>query len=347
MTSVRTTADRLSLHRSFSWSETTALVLAALALALGAAAWIADSANTAILPAAALPADAGLPSFADRFQPGTTPESPAGNFASRALDRSALSAAEIKLREARGLLSQQLQSQGWRSALPQGSALPEDGSRVDETRPSAVAGIPLPRSRPAEANLDSRAGPALALADNAVQPDRRTLLQKLSDLIPGRVTLASLAPDGGLFRDGPDLGALGYDGQTAVYDISAHAVYLPNGSKLEAHSGMGSLMDDPGHVHEPNVGATPPAVYDLKPRERLFHGVRALRMIPVDNNATLGRSGLLAHSYMLGPNGDSNGCVSFKNYDRFLQAFNNGEISRLVVVPSLGDAASRRSTSQS
>jgi hypothetical protein len=225
--------------------------------------------------------------------------------------------------------------------------LVDDGSRVDESRPPASSGVPLPRSRPVEANLESRAGAALALVDNAAQPDRRTLLQKLSDLIPGRVTLASLAPDGGLFRDGPDLGALGYDGQTAVYDISAHAVYLPNGSKLEAHSGMGSLMDDPEHVHEPNIGATPPAVYDLKPRERLFHGVHALRMTPVDSNATLGRSGLLAHSYLLGPNGDSNGCVSIKNYDRFLQAFNNGEISRLVVVPSLGDAASRRSTSQS
>jgi hypothetical protein len=341
MTSVKTTAERLSSHRSFSWSETTALVLAALAVALGATAWIADSANTAVLPTAALPANTALSSFADRFQPASTPESLADTFASRALDRSALSAAEIKLREARGLLAQQLQSQGWRSALL------EDGSRVDESRPQASSGVPLPRSRPAEANLDSRAGPALALADNAAQPDRRTLLQKLSDLIPGRVTLASLAPDGGLFRDGPDLGALGYDGQTAVYDISAHAVYMPNGSKLEAHSGIGSLMDDPEHVHEANVGATPPAVYDLKPRERLFHGVRALRMTPVDSNATLGRSGLLAHSYMLGPNGDSNGCVSIKNYDRFLQAFNNGEISRLVVVPSLGDAASRRSTSQS
>jgi Protein of unknown function (DUF2778) len=341
MTSVRTTAERPSLHRRFSWSETTALVLAALAVALGATAWIADSANTAVLPTAALPANGGLSSFADRFQPASTPESLADNFASRALDRSALSAAEIKLREARGLLAQQLQSQGWRSALV------DDGSRVDESRPPAASGVPLPRSRPVEANLESRAGAALALVDNTAQPDRRTLLQKLSDLIPGRVTLASLAPDGGLFRDGPDLGALGYDGQTAVYDISAHAVYLPNGSKLEAHSGMGSLMDDPGHVHEPMVGATPPAVYDLKPRERLFHGVHALRMTPVDSNATLGRSGLLAHSYMLGPNGDSNGCVSIKNYDRFLQAFNNGEISRLVVVPSLGDAASRRSTSQS
>jgi len=88
MTSVRTTADRLSLHRRFSWSETTALALAAVALALGAAAWIADSANTAMLPTAALPANADLPSFADRFQPASTPESPADTFASRTLDQS-------------------------------------------------------------------------------------------------------------------------------------------------------------------------------------------------------------------------------------------------------------------
>ena len=316
--------------------------LAAVAVALGAAAWIADAANTAILPAAALPGNAGRLSFDDRFASAAGPETPAGNFGSRALERSALAAAETRLREARDQLAQQLRSSGWRSALL------EDGSSPAESRPAAATGIPLPRSRPAEANLEQRPALALAPADNA-QPDRRTLLQKLSDLIPGRVTLASLAPDGGLFRDGPDLGALGYDGQTAVYDISAHAVYLPNGSRLEAHSGMGSLMDDPEHVHMPNVGATPPAVYDLKMRERLFHGVRAIRMLPVDSNATLGRSGLLAHSYMLGPNGDSNGCVSIKNYDRFLQAFSNGEIARLVVVPSLGDAASasRRSTSQS
>jgi hypothetical protein len=38
---------------------------------------------------------------------------------------------------------------------------------------------------------------------------------------------------------------------------------------------------------------------------------------------------------MLGPNGDSNGCVSIKEYDRFLKAFNDGKINRLVVVPSL------------
>jgi hypothetical protein len=102
-------------------------------------------------------------------------------------------------------------------------------------------------------------------------------------------------------------------------------------------------------VSERNVGATPPNVYDLKPRERLFHGVPALRMIPVGDNGTLSRSGLLAHSYMLGPNGDSNGCVSIKNYEKFLSAFKNGEIKRLVVVPSLSDglSVSRRSVSQS
>jgi hypothetical protein len=72
-------------------------------------------------------------------------------------------------------------------------------------------------------------------------------------------------------------------------------------------------------------------------------------MLPVGGSGTLGRSGLLAHSYMLSRNGDSNGCVSIKNYENFLKAFNNGEIKRLVVVASLGDSvsAARRSVSQS
>jgi hypothetical protein len=37
---------------------------------------------------------------------------------------------------------------------------------------------------------------------------------------------------------------------------------------------------------------------------------------------------------MLGANGASNGCVSIKNYEEFLEAFNSGEIKRLVVVTS-------------
>jgi hypothetical protein len=198
--------------------------------------------------------------------------------------------------------------------------------------------FPFRGPRPVETNLALRHGPL------TVPPDNRTLLQKLSDLLPARVTLAFRSPDGGLLSDGPDLASLGYDNLTAVYDVSARTVYMPNGLKLEAHSGF-----DPGRVSERNVGATPPNVYDLKRRERLFHGVQVLRMIPVGGNGALGRSGLLAHSYMLGANGDSNGCVSIRNYDKFLNAFSNGEIKGLVVVASLGDSvsAARRSVSQS
>ena len=55
-----------------------------------------------------------------------------------------------------------------------------------------------------------------------------------------------------------------------------------------------------------------------------------------DENKMFGRAGMLAHTYMLGPNGASNGCISFKDYARFLRAFQRGEIERIVVVPRLG-----------
>lgn len=125
------------------------------------------------------------------------------------------------------------------------------------------------------------------------------------------------------------------DGRTAIYDISARVVYLPNGRKLEAHSGLGSLMDDPRHVHVRMQGATPPNVYKLTMREALFHGVKAIRLNPVDSSKMHGRAGILAHSYMLGPNGQSNGCVSFNDYPAFLAAFQRGEVTRMVVVDRL------------
>ncbi len=334
-------------RRRVGWSETATLIFAALALAIGAAAWISDSDQTTSLASAALPRSPDRISFDDRFSSLLSAESATGDLALRPVARSPQAVVESKFRYAKGMLARQLMSRDWRTAFVDQAGL--DEGRADVSQPSAPAGIPLPRSRPATADLESRPGSALAQADNAARPDDRTLLQKLSDLLPGHLTLASLTSDGGPFRQGPDLASLGYDNLTAVYDISAHAVYLPNGLSLEAHSGMGSLKDDPEHVSVPNVGATPPAVYELKPRERLFHGVQALRMIPAEGNTTNGRSGLLAHSYMLGPNGDSNGCVSIRNYDRFLKAFNEGEVNRLVVVPSLSGAtlAAQRSNTQS
>jgi hypothetical protein len=125
---------------------------------------------------------------------------------------------------------------------------------------------------------------------------------------------------------------------TAIYDITAHVVYLPNGRRLEAHSGLGEHMDDLGSVNLRDLGPTPPGVYDLTMRERSFHGIDAIRLNPADDTKMYGRDGILAHPYMLGANGQSNGCLSLKDYDEFLAAFRRGEFNRLVVVERLDDA---------
>src|ERR1700730_2145956 len=90
----------------------------------------------------------------------------------------------------------------------------------------------------------------------------------------------------------------GLDSRTALYDIEAHTVFMPNGDRLEAHSGLGTRFDDPRYVHERNRGATPPHVYDLELRRGLFHGVAALRLKPIGDGNMFGRAGMLAHSYM-------------------------------------------------
>jgi hypothetical protein len=120
--------------------------------------------------------------------------------------------------------------------------------------------------------------------------------------------------------------------RTAVYDIEAHTVYMPSGLKLEAHSGYGPFMDDPASHKRKMRGVTPPNTYNLKFREALFHGVKAIRLNPVDDDRMFGRDGILAHSYLLGPSGQSHGCVSFRNYLAFQRAFERGEVDKMVVV---------------
>jgi Tlde1 domain len=182
----------------------------------------------------------------------------------------------------------------------------------------------LPRPRPASAPQTASDAP----------PDRPSIFATIFAKLFGKPAPVKLAyaatDDAGLGVD-----ASGYDQWTAVYDVSAHTVYMPDGTRLEAHSGLGSLLDDPRHADEKMRGATPPNVYDLELREELFHGVRALRLIPKDEQKVFGRAGLLAHTFMLGPNGDSNGCVSIRKYDIFLQAYLDRKIKRLVVVASL------------
>ena len=126
------------------------------------------------------------------------------------------------------------------------------------------------------------------------------------------------------------------DRYTAVYDISAHTVTLPDGRRLEAHSGLGEYVDNPAGVALRMRGATPPNLYELTPREAIFHGVRALRMTPT-GGTTFGRGGLLTHSYMLrGRSGESNGCVVFRNYEQFISAYDSGQVRRLLVVAHAG-----------
>ena len=126
--------------------------------------------------------------------------------------------------------------------------------------------------------------------------------------------------------------------RTAVYVITEHVVYMPNGSRLEAHSGLGSRADDPRYVNVRNRGPTPPNTYDLVMRERRFHGIRAIRLIPVDESRMFGRDGMLAHKYMRGGRAQSAGCVVFRDYPAFLNAFLRGDVDRLVVVERLEDA---------
>jgi hypothetical protein len=297
------------------WLPAVAAVSAALAIASAAATWIAEQDTPVSAPPQVKSRDASPNgSFNGRFAVDLTKKAPP-------------SAAEIRLVIAKGLLAQKLSDDVTMSMEMAG---------LEEPPAPSVPAVPLPRPRPAEASAPSRE------ADSG-RGDDQTLFRKLSDIFRPRATLAALTPYDGMQGEALDLTALGYDGNTAVYDISARVVYLPNGLRLEAHSGFGDTKDDPKHVNIRMVGATPPAVYDLKPREKLFHGIQALRMVAVEGS-TLGRSGLLAHGYMLGPNGDSNGCVSIKDYDRFLAAFQKGDVKRLAVVTSLSDLTIRQSS---
>lgn len=131
-------------------------------------------------------------------------------------------------------------------------------------------------------------------------------------------------------------------GGRAIYDISSQVVVLPDGTRLEAHSGLGPNRDNIRSAHLRMRGVTPPHVYNLREREALFHGVRAIRLTPVGGAGAIhNRNGLLAHTYMLGPNGDSNGCVSIRDYNAFLSAYLQGKITQLVVVESMRDLSSQ------
>ena len=136
------------------------------------------------------------------------------------------------------------------------------------------------------------------------------------------------APKQGLTLPGPN-------DRYAVYDVRAKKVYLPDGQKLEAHSGYGDKFDNPRYFNVKMLGPTPPNTYKLTMRESLFHGTEAIRLTPIGDGEMYNRNGILAHPYLLGPRGDSNGCVSVREYEKFLAAFKAGHIDQIVVVEAM------------
>jgi hypothetical protein len=198
-----------------------------------------------------------------------------------------------------------------------------------------AAATPLPLPRPdgiarqiGTPQVAARSAPAVTepqLASLPPQPQLQPQSQPKSDGILDK-----------LFGD-PDRAAkavLAANPNTVLYDITKRVVYLPDGEKLEAHSGFGEWIDNPESMHRKNVGVTPPNVYAVSFREKPFHGVRALRMKPVGSGNMYGRDGILAHSFLLGEAGASNGCISVKDYDKFLKAYEDGKFNQIIVLRS-------------
>ncbi|MFZ2102212.1 MAG: tlde1 domain-containing protein [Oricola sp.] len=286
---------------------------------------------SAEVPAGGLPAVGHYAWIAGQSETDATP---------RSADVASVSVASLDRRFAPALLSPAL------SLLPQPVAPTPDAFAMQ---------VPLPRPRPEAprapevevASLEPEIPQALAVpatrakrSADAKKPETRAALAYANP----DAAIGGEAPSDGVFgrlfgkRDGKRLPGPG--SKVAVYEIESATVYMPNGEKLEAHSGLAHMKDNPRYVAEKNRGPTPPNLYDLRMRESRFHGVEAIRLLPSDGRKKYNRDGLLAHTYMyVGGGGkdlsQSNGCVVFKNYERFLAAYKRGEIERLIVVPNL------------
>ena len=213
-------------------------------------------------------------------------------------------------------------------------------SETPKTKSSASASVQVALASPPQSRLAKARDMAQRAKAAVMGVDKTDMVEKLWGKQPSHGSLlafasADVSVTGSVVKEqNPMLGGSPpYDKDTAVYDIAAKKVYLPDGTQLEAHSGLGSKMDDVRYAHVRMQGVTPPHIYTLKPREALFHGVPALRLTPIGGQDKIfNRDGLLAHTYMLGGSGQSNGCISFKDYYAFLDAYRNKGIRKIAVL---------------
>lgn len=189
--------------------------------------------------------------------------------------------------------------------------------------------IPLPEARPLMEKVVVEQKPA------DEKPVARRTLDKTN-----KEEVAYAKPERSLFGDlfkskAGDTVWPGKGTKVAIYDVSNATVYLPDGTKLRAHSGIGRMRDNPRYEHVTMRGPTPAGIYRLSMREKRFYGVEAIRMTSIDGRHPKNRTGLLTHTNLLRGQKGSHGCVAFQNYQPFLRAFKRGQITMLVVVPEL------------
>jgi hypothetical protein len=159
-------------------------------------------------------------------------------------------------------------------ALPDDTADAADAQAGGSIASSIPDDVPLPTWRPEWEKPAPAARPAPAPSSHSsntmmayAKPDDAEETGPLSGLSR-------------LFDRKPHLPGAGSG--VAVYDIRNAVVYMPNGDKLEAHSGLGHMVDKPRFAAVKMRGPTPPNTYKLVLRERRFHGVEAIRLLPVD-----------------------------------------------------------------
>ena len=215
-----------------------------------------------------------------------------------------------------------------RDTQPFGLVLAKPETEEELALPSS---IPLPEARPLIETVVIEQKPT------DEEPALRAKRDKQDDAKDTAYAKPERSLFGNLFKSKADDkgGWLGKGTKVAIYDVSSATVYMPDGTKLRAHSGIGHMRDNPRYEHVKMRGPTPAGIYKLSMREKRFYGVEAIRMTSVDGRDPKNRTGLLTHTNLLRNQKGSHGCVAFQNYQPFLRAFKRGQVDMLVVVPEL------------